>query len=229
MALTVLQEAERPKPVRRPTVRVLPRRPSAVLGRDSERGMIAAAVVGQSSLQVYGPPGIGKSTLLRQAAFDVVDEADGVIFLTAGGRSHLDVPQEIFEGCYDTSGYRPGPTELRRLLAGVRVCVLADDLVCSPDELLTILDAAPDAAFVLAAPDRELWGQGQTIELAGLSEQAALALVRREVGRDLGPAEIDAAMAEWRASRGSPMRLLRAAASIRPASAPAGTRDPARA
>lgn len=213
-SVTVLQEAERPKPVRRSSVRVLPRRPAGVLGRDAERGTIAAAVVAQSTLQVFGPPGIGKSTLLRQAAYDVADEADGVIFLTAGGRSHLDVPQEIFEGAYDTSGFRPGPTELRRLLTGVRVCVVADDLVCSPDELLTILDAAPDAAFVLAAPDRELWGQGQTIELRGLSGEAALALVRREVGRDLSPSEHDAVVAEWRAGAGSPMRLLRTAASL---------------
>jgi F5/8 type C domain len=213
-SVQVLQEAQRPKPVRRPSVRVLPRRPAAVLGRNSEIGTITAAVVGQSTLQVYGVPGIGKSTLLRQAAFDVADEADGIVFLNATGRSHLDVPQEIFEACYETSGYRPSPTELRRLMTGVRGCVIIDDLVCSPDELTGVLDAAPDAAVVFAASERELWGSGQVLALAGLSEDAALALVRREFGRDLAPDETAAVIAAWHSDGGSPMRLLRAAAAM---------------
>jgi len=163
---------------------------------------------------VYWVPGIGKSTLLRQAAFDVADEADGIVFVNATGRSHLDVPQEIFEACYETSGYRPSPTELRRLMTGVRGCVIVDDLVCSPDELTGVLDAAPDAAVVFAAPERELWGSGQVLALAGLSEEAALALVRREFGRDLAPDETTAVIAAWHSDGGSPMRLLRAAAAM---------------
>jgi hypothetical protein len=222
-SVTVVQEADRPKPVRRDNVRVLPRRPPAVLGRRLELGTIAAAVVAQSTIQVYGPAGIGKSTVLRQAAYDVADEADGVVFLTASGRSHLDVPQEIFEACYETSGYRPSPTDLRRLMSGVRVCVVADDLVCSPDELLMILDAAPDAAFVVAAPDRELWGQGQVIELAGIAQEDALALVRRELGRDLTLGESSAVITQWEAAGGSPMRLLRTAAQL---GQPTGTPQP---
>jgi hypothetical protein len=213
-SVSVVQEALRPKPVRRPDVRVLPRRQSPILGRTSEIGTITAAVVGQSTIQVYGPAGVGKSTLLRQAAYDIADEADGVIFLSATGRSHIDIPQEIFEACYETSGYRPSPTELRRLMTGVRAAVVADDLVCSPDELAGVLDAAPDAAFVFAATDRELYGSGQVIELHGLSEPDAVALVRRELGRDLSAAESAVVRQEWQVSGGSPMRLLRAAASL---------------
>ncbi len=214
-SVSVVQEALRPKPVRRSGVRVLPRRPEAVLGRSSELGTITAAVVGLSTIQVYGPAGIGKSTLLRQAAYDIADEADGIVFLSATGRSALDVPQEIFEACYETSGYRPSQTELNRLMRGVRVCVVADDLVCAPDELTAVLDCAPDATFVLAAPERELWGSGQVLALAGLPEEAALALVRREFGRDLSAAEVANVVAEWRSTGGSPMSLLRAAATLR--------------
>jgi hypothetical protein len=212
-SVRVIQEAERPRPVRRPRIRVLPRRPAATFGRDSERGAIAAAVVSGSSMQVYGESGMGKSTLLRQAAYDLADEAD-VVFVAVSGRGHLDVPQQIFEACYDASGYRPGPTELARMMAGVRACVLADDLECTPDEVQAILDAAPDAAFVFSAAERELWGQGQALELSGLPVEAALALVRRELGRELTPAESQAALAQWRLAGGSPMRLLRAVAAL---------------
>jgi len=227
-SVRVIQEAERPRPVRRPRVRVLPRRPVAAFGRDTERGAIAAAVVSGATLQVYGESGMGKSTLLRQAAHDLADEAD-VVFVPVSGRGHLDVPQQIFEACWDAPGYRPGPTDLARMMAGVRVCVLADDLECNPDEVQAVLDAVPDAAFVFSATERELWGHGQVIELSGLPAEAALALVGRELGRDLTPAESQAAIGQWRLAGGSPMRLLRAVAALsasglagQPAPGPAG-------
>ena len=213
-SVTVLQEAERPAPVRRPTVRLLPRRPSVFVGRSTELGAIAAAVVAQSTLQVYGASGVGKSTLLRQAAYAMADETRGIAYLTASGRGGGDVLQEIFEACYETSGHRPSSTELRRYLGGIRVTFFVDDLTVDDDALATILDTVPDAGFVFTSVARELWGQGSVVALAGLPEDQALALFRREFGRELTAAELAAASRAWRETAGSPIGVLRAAAAL---------------
>jgi hypothetical protein len=179
-SVSVVQEALRPNPVRRTPVRVLPRRPGAVLGRARELGAIAAAVVGRAPMQVYGRSGVGKSTLLRKAAHDLLDVTDGVVFLSASGRDHADVPQEVFEACYETYGYKPGPTDLSRLMSGVRVCVVADDLDCTPDELTAVMDAVPDASFVFSAEAREriaAAGDGSGL-LTARTTTAARAMVR---------------------------------------------------
>lgn len=210
-SVTVLQEGQRPTPSLRSSVRLLPRRPSGFIGRTAELAAIASAVATRSTIQVYGISGVGKSSLLRQAAYQV---AGDVAYLTVSGRDIDDVLQEIFEACYDTSGYRPGSTELRRLMSGVRVCVLADDLVASDDSLAMILDTAPDTAFAFAAVDRELWGQGEAIALGGLPEDQALQLFRREFARELTSAEVAAASRAWRESSGSPIAMLRAAATL---------------
>ena len=80
----VLQEAQRPRPVRRESIRILPRRPAALLGRRDELGEVAAAVIARSTIGVFGPGGMGKSTLLRQAAHDLADET-GVVFHPLAG------------------------------------------------------------------------------------------------------------------------------------------------
>jgi len=135
--VAVLQEALRPRPQRRGEVRVLPRRPAAPLGRATELAAVAAAAAEGTTLQVYGPSGIGKSTLLRQAAHDIAPGA-GVVFVSAASSHVADLPQEIFEACYDAPGFRPGQAELRRLMAGVQVCVVADDLDATPEQLAAL-------------------------------------------------------------------------------------------
>jgi hypothetical protein len=213
-SVTVVQEADRPKPVRRPSVRLLPRRPSEFVGRAAELGAIAGSVVAQSTIQVYGPSGVGKSTLLRQSAYSLAGETSGVAYLTAAGRDGDDLLQEIFEACYETSGYRPSNTELRRFMSGVRATLFVDDLVVGDDALAAILDTVPDTGFVFTSVARELWGQGQVLALTGLPEDQALALFRHEFGRDLTAAELAAASRSWRESNGSPIAILRAAAAL---------------
>ncbi|WP_143532141.1 hypothetical protein [Saccharothrix sp. ALI-22-I] len=116
--VTVVAHDARPQPARRPSIRLLPRRPGA-LGRDRE----VEAVLAGPLVQLHGPAGIGKSTVLRLAAHAAQGE---VVFLSAAQRSVDDLLQDVFEACYDTSGHRPSTVELRRLLSGMDLRLLLD-------------------------------------------------------------------------------------------------------
>ncbi|SOD62567.1 hypothetical protein SAMN06297387_106144 [Streptomyces zhaozhouensis] len=211
--VTVLVEGERPRPVRRSTVALPPRRQSAPpLGREDELAALTRAVAAGEQVQLWGDAGVGKSTLLRQAARELPPGADGVVFVSASGREAGDIAQELFESCYEAPGYVPTRGELRRLMAGVRLTVYVDNADLAPEQLEELMDAAPDATFVFAGVERSLWSGGTAIRLVGLRESAAHALLERELGRPIPEEETEAATALWSAASGLPLPLVRAAA-----------------
>ncbi len=211
-AVTVLAPADRPRPVRRERVELLPRRGSPLHGRDRELADIAASVADADAIQIHGDEGVGKSTVVRHAARRMAARGTGVVFPGGTGRDAGDLAQDLFEACYDCAGYRPSAVELRRLMAGVEICVVIDDLDCEGPELVALLDRAPDAAFVLASPGQSLWGAGRVLPLRGLGREDGRAVLADALGRPLLPAEAAPADALWEAVQGSPLALHRAAA-----------------
>ncbi|WP_059008148.1 ATP-binding protein [Streptomyces specialis] len=218
--VTVLGGPERPRPRRRPRVELLPRRLSEPVGREDVTKALAAAVRAGGPAQLWGPPGIGKTTLLRHVARLLPPGPDGVVFVSGAHRDVVDLAQEVFEACYEAPGYAPTRAELRRLMAGVRVTAYVDDANLTSGQLTELMDAAPDATFVFASDERSLWGDGTALRLDGLAQAAGLELLARELGGPLPEGERDVAVALWRAASGLPLPLLRAAAVAR--SDPAG-------
>ncbi|MGI8336398.1 hypothetical protein ACRYCC_41200 [Actinomadura scrupuli] len=214
--VTVLQPGERPRPVRRERVALLPRRTVMLRGRDRELADIDQAVAAAEPLQVHGVEGMGKSTLIRHAARQMDGADAGVVFLNTAGRDVGDIAQDVFEACYDSEGYRPSAVELRRLMTGVDVRVVLDDVECPGPELTLLLDLLPDAAMVIASSTRSLWGRGRMLPLGGLDRQDGQALLADLLERPLMPAEATAADALWEVTRGNPLQLVRAAAAARP-------------
>lgn len=218
--VTVLAGPERPRPRRRPRAAVLPRSMPEPVGREDETRALAAAVRAGGPVQVWGPPGIGKTTLLRHAARRLPPGPDGVVFLGGAHRGVEDLAQDVFEACYEAPGYAPTRAELQRLMTGVRVTVYIDDADLTSDQLLELMDTAPQAVFVLAGAERSLWSEGTALELRGLSRTAGLELLARELGGPVPEADHEAAADLWRAVDGLPLPLLWAAAVAR--SGPAG-------
>ena len=210
--VTVLVGGQRPRPRRRPRVALPPRQLSEPLGLAGLKRRVAAAIDAGEPVQLWGPPGIGKSTLIRHLARTLPPGPDGVVFLSALRRDVIDLAQDLFEACYEAPGYAPKRSELRRLLTGVRVRVYVDDANLSSDQMLELLDAAPDASFVFASAERTLWSGGTAIELHGLARRSGIALLARELGGRLSEAERRAAGVLWEAAAGRPLPLLRAAA-----------------
>jgi RecA/RadA recombinase len=213
--VTVLAPGDRPNPQRRAAIGLPPRRGTAPIGREQELAALLDAVTTDRLVQVYGLPGTGKSTLIRHAAGQLADDTPGVVFLSAAGRDVADVLQDVFETCYDTAGYRPGPVELRHLMAGVHVRLFVDDLEAPDDQRTVLLDSAPDATVVFTSAQRALWNDGHAVALTGLDQEPGLALLAHLLDRPLRADELAAAAELWRASDGSPLQLLRAVAGAR--------------
>ncbi|AEM82618.1 ATP-binding protein [Streptomyces violaceusniger] len=209
--VNLLPPRERPRPVRRERVALVPRRQREPVGREADLEELESALHGHGLVQLWGPPGVGKSTLLRHAARCLEPGPDGVLFFNAAHREVEDLAQEIFEACYEAPGYAPTGPELRRLMAGVRVTVYADDVDLTPEQLRLLADAAPDATFVLANRERSLLGEGGHLELRGLDRAAGLELLTRELGHPLPQGELVAANELCMLSLGRPLLLLRAA------------------
>ncbi|HEX4705886.1 MAG TPA: hypothetical protein VH352_27460, partial [Pseudonocardiaceae bacterium] len=213
--VTVVQPGERPQPRRRADIALLPRRGVAPIGREHEIDAIRAAIATDRLAQVYGSPGSGKSTLARHVCADLTDGAgNGVVFLPAAQRDVTDVLQDVFETCYDAEGYRPGPVELRRLMSDVDIRLVIDDLDVEPEQRDVLLDGVPAATVFFTSAHRSVGVRA--LALPGLSAEAGLALLADGLGRPLRTEERSTGMELWRATAGSPLMLLRAAAAARP-------------
>ncbi|MGW4393724.1 hypothetical protein ACWEHA_00395 [Amycolatopsis nivea] len=208
--VTVVPPGQQPRPERRPSARLLPRRTTPPLGREREVAAVRAAVAEHEVVQLYGVPGAGKSTLLRHAARELAEDRADVVFLPARGREVADVLQEVFETCYEAPGYRPSPAELRRLMTEVPLLLLVDDLDWSADERAVLLDGVPEATVVCTAAERSVWHDGVALPVTGLTEESARRLLAAALGRPLRAEEHAVAEELWHASDGLPLLLLRA-------------------
>ncbi|MET9258915.1 ATP-binding protein [Amycolatopsis sp. NPDC004079] len=209
--VTIVPPGEHPRPLRRSSARLLPRRASPPVGREQDVAAVRAAVAEHSLVQLHGASGAGKSTLLRYAAGVLAEDHSDVVFLPARGRDVADLAQEVFEACFEAPGYRPSPAELRRLMADVPLLVLVDDLDWSADERAVLLDGAPEATVVCTATERSVWSDGAALPVSGLTEESARTLLATALGRPLRDEEQAIAAELWRASDGLPLLLLRAA------------------
>jgi hypothetical protein len=207
--VTVVAPTAHPQPVRRPVVGPLPQQPARPFGRDRELATLLDTDVRLG--QVFGPPGVGKSMLLRYAASRFGPDT---VFLTATGRAPEDLLQDVFEACFDIVGYRPSPVELRRLMSDVDIRLVVDDL--SDDQRAELLDGVPDATVIFTSVRRALLADGTAWQLTGLPWGPAQALLAAALRRPLTDAEQLTAAHLWQATDGSPLLLLRAAAAVRP-------------
>lgn len=138
----------RPRPLR-----LLPRRPGLFLDRQETMAQVVRSLAAGQVLGVHGPDGVGKSTLLREAAHRRVrEETAGVVHLSAMGDGLEDLRQSLFDALFETDRpYRPSTGEVRQRFADVEVALLLDDLELGPQEADALFDLVPRAGVVTAS------------------------------------------------------------------------------
>ncbi|MEU6348753.1 ATP-binding protein [Streptomyces sp. NPDC047072] len=199
----------------RPAGRALPRRPAALLGREGELATVDEWLGAGHLVQVYGPPGIGKSALLRHYAAEQTARERDLVYLPAAGLPVEDVVQELFHACFETEDYKPEPARMRRLMGTVQALLVVDDFAGTPQDLAALADAAPGCDLLVAGVDRCPSEEARTLRLGGLPEAAALDLLARELRRTPEGEERATVRELTGAVRGHPLTLVQAAAAVR--------------
>ena len=179
----------RPRPVPRGVISLLPRESHALLGRDRELADLDRTVSTGGSVQLFGPSGIGKSTLLRHAARRLGPGMDGVVHLSARDRDVSEIAQEIFRACYDASDYVPSAAELQTYLQRLHLRIYLDDLSCSPADLKQLMDVVQNSTVVFTAHKRIPAAAVRTLSIGGLDESSAVNLLAHHLHRQLLPGE----------------------------------------
>lgn len=217
--VNIVQPDQQPRPQPRPTPVFLRPRPfPGLLDREAEVGAAIAALQSATPVEFHSQAGLGKTTLLRHLSHHPTATSfpDGVIYLSARHQPIDDLLQSLFDAFYETDvPFKPTDTQVRHALQGKQALILLDDVELARDEVEALMDAAPGCTFLLASPERRLWGEGRTLALSGLPPDDALALVERELGRPLTSEERTAAQGLCTTLGCHPMHLLQAAAVAR--------------
>ena len=198
-------------------VNLRPRPFPTFLDRDTEVASVKSALEFSTPISVLGPAGIGKTSFLRSLAHlsETNQFIDGVVYLSMPGLGFEDALQSLFDVFYESHpNFKPTDAEIRVGLQGIKALILLDDLILNREESMRLLDSAPGCTFVLTSLERNLWGEGKVISLAGLPVDDAIDLFVLELNRSLNEQE-QAEVREICVLLGShPLRVLQSASLV---------------
>jgi tetratricopeptide (TPR) repeat protein len=187
------------------------------LSREEELRRLRLAVQAGEPIELVGPCGFGKTTLLRQLASSASDEmARPSVYLRLGKERLDDTLHRLFDASYTSpQPFKPTPEQRARLLGQLGSLVLLDDLTLGPDAVGQLLSTLPGCSLILASTQPLLGRHGTSVTLAGLTDRAAKDLIAGDLGRPLTAAEAAAAADLAAAVQGQPLHLHQAAALAR--------------
>jgi len=179
------------------------------VGRDDEIATGLASIADGTCLELCGPDGIGKSTLLRYlaGAAPTSDAPHGRFMCRAFDEPPAQTAQRVFEAFYVTPPLYP-KSQIREYLRDIEALVALDDVTADRQGVDELIDALPSATLVMSSSVRRLWRSGgRSLRLRGLPAAAAVQLLERELKRPLAAGEGEAATALVEALGGHPHRV----------------------
>jgi hypothetical protein len=195
-----------------------PRRFPGLLDRQPEGRAATAALQNGVPLEFHGQPGQGKTSLLRHLAYQLSTSTypDGIVYLRVGQQPQSDLLQFLYEAFFEVNiPAKPTVAEIRHGLSRRQALILLDDVELPGSDVETLLDLAPECAFLLASSQRRLWGGGKSRALGGLPPEDALTLLTRELERSLTAEEESAALTLCTLLDGHPLHLLQIGGLVR--------------
>ena len=189
-----------------------------MLGRERESADARRAIRAGQPIGLHATCGYGKTTLLQHIVASAADDgvAPNCIYLRADGDRIEDLLHDLVTRLYTSA--RPVKLtahECALVLAEVSAVVAVDDFSAGPDRVGQLLDALPGCRLVIGSARPVIGRRGSSRDLAGLPDEAALALLAEDLGRPLTSEEIPAATRLTAAVDGQPLHLKQAAALVR--------------
>ncbi|MCC6187567.1 MAG: LysM peptidoglycan-binding domain-containing protein [Anaerolineales bacterium] len=189
-----------------------------VLDRQAELRQLSALLQAGGPIELHGPSGFGKTTLLRRLGERAPSRLypDGAVQLSARALPADDVLQRLFAAFYETDpGRMPTAEQIRAALLGKQALVLLDDTALDGEAVAALAEIAPGCTFLLASTERRVWGEDRALALLGLPVAVAVELLERELGRELDAGERSTAQTLCYYLQGNPLRIRQAAALLR--------------
>jgi hypothetical protein len=189
-----------------------------LLGREEELERVRLAIQAGKPIELIAGCGFGKTGLLRQLA--AVDGGEDLtrpwVYLRVGKERLDDTLQRLFDVSYtNPQPFKPTPEQRAQLLGQVNSVILLDDLTVGAAEVGQLVANLAGATMLVASTRPVLGRHGMSVNLAGLTDAAAMDLVAGDLGRPLTAAEEPAVRALARAVDGQPLHLHQAAALAR--------------
>ena len=189
-----------------------------MLGRERELADARRAIQAGLPIGLHATCGYGKTTLLQHIVASAADDgvAPSCIYLRADGDRIGDLLNDLVTRLYTSA--RPvklTAQECALVLADVSAVVAVDDFSAGPEQVGHLVDVLPGCRLVIGSARPVIGRRGSSQDLAGLPDDAALALLAEDLGRPLTSEEISAATRLTAAVDGQPLHLKQAAALVR--------------
>ncbi|MEA3275077.1 MAG: NB-ARC domain-containing protein, partial [Pseudomonadota bacterium] len=196
---------ELPTPVR-PRVKPL----KGLVGRDTEKAVIRAAMADAETVGVHGGNGWGKTALMRNIAYaDANEFPDGVVYLKVPKQPIEDVLLDLHHQFYRADApLEPSLSTIKQRLADKRAVVILDELGIDSASVEELTNALPHSFYVLASNTPSPFGEARPLKLEGLSADEALTFLQKRLGRELAGEDREAAREICQALDNHPGRLL---------------------
>ena len=163
-----------------------PRKPRSFVGRQRELNEVDNLITARTPVIVHGIDGIGKTSLLKQAANSesARSQPDGVLFLEGLDEDGKllefgDLTQRLFNALFDT---QPGQLKVdhasaRTYLSNTQPLVVLNSITLPANDLDKLADLFPNAPIVLATEGMAQSEAYESILLGPLAREDALSLL----------------------------------------------------
>jgi hypothetical protein len=199
-----------------PVLRTL-REPEPV-GRAAIVGQVAAQLRAQTSVQLYGPAGIGKKAIARAVIREFSRDAVRGVELRPrlSQENDLTTVFELLAGVFfHVNVASPAEEQLAAAAHGISALVVICDCELPAGQVARLLATFPGCVFLLTSQHLTIGRAGAAREIEPLDRRSALTLVAQELGHDTaGPQQAQAEQACDLAA-GQVQRLLLYAAFLR--------------
>jgi len=173
------------RPQEIPALRTL-REPEPV-GRATIVGQVAAQLRARTSVQLYGPAGIGKKAIARAVIRELRHDAVRGVELRPrlSQENTLTTLYEQLAGVFfHVSVTEPAEEQLWAAADGITALVVIYDCELPADQVGRLLATFPGCVFLLTSQHLTIGQAGAAREIEPLDQRSALTLVTRELGHD---------------------------------------------